>query len=302
MTQSTGSNGLTKDEFVTDWWQMHWHPSSPSVCEFEPSKLRTPISLATFAAESPQDPCTISEKPARTRATTMIDKNLERRSFKARGTDKCSQSECQVERSVAHSGPAERERRLFVTRAKRLLPEYWRDLPNRMSTILFRCCLWLTLITVTGIHPLLAQQSPGQQREPATAGANAPAAAGKARDLGWLKGKWVFDEEFTEKKYGESKSAEGLTALANGLVYPQLVSKLKGSRIAFKEGEMVMTTADGNGKAYEITVIDPPDADSVTIKDKDGEVTTFHKANERCWMVSTGNVNIPFYFKRAPEQ
>jgi len=59
MTQSTGSNGLTQEEFVTDWWQMHWHPSSPSVCEFEPSKLRTPISLATFAAESPQRAATI---------------------------------------------------------------------------------------------------------------------------------------------------------------------------------------------------------------------------------------------------
>jgi len=61
MTQSTGSNGLTKEEFVTDWWQMHWHPSSPSVCEFEPSQLWAPASLTAFAGESPQDPCTISE-------------------------------------------------------------------------------------------------------------------------------------------------------------------------------------------------------------------------------------------------
>jgi len=146
----------------------------------------------------------------------------------------------------------------------------------------------------------LQQQQPGSAPPGARSQQQQPAA--KSADIGWLKGKWVFDQEFTEKKYGERKPAEGLTALTNGLIYPQLVSKLKGAQVTFKENEMVMTTADGNGKAYAITVIDAASPDAVTLKDKDGEVTTYHKDGERFWMASTGNVNIPFYFKRAPGQ
>jgi hypothetical protein len=160
-------------------------------------------------------------------------------------------------------------------------------------------CCSLALLAASAA---LAQENPAQPPRASASTAAATASATKNPELGWLKGKWVFDQEFTEKKYSESKPAEGLTALANGLVYPQLVSKLKGSNVSFQEGEMIMTTADGNGKAYAITVIDPPDSDSVTIKDKDGEVTTYHKEGERFWMASTGNVNIPFYFKQAPGQ
>jgi hypothetical protein len=31
------------------------------------------------------------------------------------------------------------------------------------------------------------------------------------------------------------------------------------------------------------------------------KVPTYHKEGGRVWTASTGNLNIPFYFKRAPE-
>src|SRR5215213_4970933 len=138
---------------------------------------------------------------------------------------------------------------------------------SRYFRSIYSYCSSLALLAATAAS---AQENPVQPPQASTSSAAATAPATKKAELGWLKGKWVFDQEFTEKKYSESKPAEGLTALANGLVYPQLVSKLKGSNVSFKEGEMIMTTADGNGKAYAITIIDPPNSDSVTIKDKDG--------------------------------
>ena len=148
--------------------------------------------------------------------------------------------------------------------------------------------------------PLFPIASSGQNA--ASKSASKPTSDGQKATAGisWLKGKWVFDQDFTEKKYAQGKQPEGLDAIGNGLIYPQLVEKLKGSRISFNDGELIMTTADGNGKSIEFKVIEAPDPSSVTLKHSDGEVTTYHKEGERFWMASTGNVNIPFYFKRPP--
>jgi hypothetical protein len=115
----------------------------------------------------------------------------------------------------------------------------------------------------------------------------------------WLRGKWVFDEEQTQKKYAAAKPAEGLDAVRHGLVYPQLVEQLKGARVTVTDSEVVMTTRDGNGKAFPFQLLEAANGESVTLKQSDGEVTTYHKDGDRLWTASTGNVNIPFYFKRA---
>jgi hypothetical protein len=149
--------------------------------------------------------------------------------------------------------------------------------------------------------PLFPIASSGQ--DAASQSASKPTSDGQKATAGisWLKGKMGLRPGFlTEKKYVQGKQPEGLDAIGNGLIYPQLVEKLKGSRISFNDVKLIMTTADGNGKSIEFKVIEAPDASSVTLKHSDGEVTTYHKEGERFWMASTGNVNIPLYFKRPP--
>jgi hypothetical protein len=125
-----------------------------------------------------------------------------------------------------------------------------------------------------------------------------PQAMGDAPE--WLRGKWVFDEEHTQKKYSEAKPPEGLEAVRHGLVYPQLVEQLKGAQLTVTEKEAIMTTKHGNGKAIPYEVLENAADKSATLKENDGEVPTYHKEGGRVWTASTGNLNIPFYFKRAP--
>jgi hypothetical protein len=137
---------------------------------------------------------------------------------------------------------------------------------------------------------------------PPTSGASTsevkPAPAAVAAE--WLRGKWTFDAEYTQKKYNEAKKPEGTAALGEALVYPQLVEQLKGSNLKVTEKQVIMTTKDGNGKAFPYEVLEAAAGKSVTLKQTDGEVTTYHKEGEdRFWMASTGSVNVPFYFKRA---
>jgi hypothetical protein len=130
--------------------------------------------------------------------------------------------------------------------------------------------------------------------------------AAKARDTAatahnpkWLHGKWVFDLEHTNQKLADAnqkKEQGGLIDLAQALVVPQLISALEGSQVTVSEKEFRMTTKDGNGKVFSYEVIEVPDADTVTVKMSDGQVSTFHREGERFWMTSTGNVNIPAYF------
>ena len=71
------------------------------------------------------------------------------------------------------------------------------------------------------------------------------------------------------------------------------------SQMNITDKDLVITLKDGNGKAFKYEVLYSPDADTLTLKRSDGEVTTFHRAGERFWITSTGTVNIRAYFLRA---
>ena len=101
----------------------------------------------------------------------------------------------------------------------------------------------------------------------------------------WLRGKWVFDAEHTKEMLARTERqqpkpeglVEGLKEIASGLVTPQLISALEGSQLNVTSKELIMTTKDGNGKAFAYEVVDRPDADTLTLKTADGEVTTYHR-------------------------
>jgi hypothetical protein len=120
------------------------------------------------------------------------------------------------------------------------------------------------------------------------------AAKAEAPSVGWLRGTWNFDEDYTAKKHKESKDDEGL----GGLVAGQLVAGLKGAKIKVTDKEVIMTTKDGNGQAERYEVLEVPDAETLTLKEAKGKVTTYHKEGDRFWIASTGSIRVPFYFKK----
>ena len=112
----------------------------------------------------------------------------------------------------------------------------------------------------------------------------------------------MFDLQRTQTALAADQAGtqvDGLQALANSMVVPNLISALDGSQILITEKEFVMTTKDGNGKAYTYTFMEAPDADTVRLKMSDGEVNTFHREGDRFWLTSTGNVKIRAYYQRA---
>ncbi|MGV3531738.1 MAG: hypothetical protein ACO1QR_05160 [Chthoniobacteraceae bacterium] len=118
--------------------------------------------------------------------------------------------------------------------------------------------------------------------------------------VAWLHGKWTFDGEYTTQKYQEANKGKESADLGEALVVPQLLEKLKGSTLRISEKEVVMTTKDGNGKAFPHEVLEAEEGKSVTMKQSDGQVTTYHKEGaDRFWTSSTGTVNVPFFFKRV---
>jgi len=137
------------------------------------------------------------------------------------------------------------------------------------------------LVTCIDPGPVRARAEQGQSK-------------GQERNAGWLRGKWAFDEEFTAEKNRDSKDNEGV----GGVVVAQLMGSLKGSRINITDREVIFMLAGGNGKAERYEVLEVPDAATVTLKGEDGKLTTYHKEGERFWINSTGNVRVPFYFKR----
>jgi len=124
----------------------------------------------------------------------------------------------------------------------------------------------------------------------------------------WLHGTWTFDAEYTKQKLAESKSEangkskdliDGLKDIASEFVTPQLVGALEGSQLRVTDKEIVTTTKDGNGKVHGYEVVDAPDANTLVVKQSDGEVNTYHREGDRFWLTSTGTVNIRAYFRRA---
>jgi hypothetical protein len=158
-----------------------------------------------------------------------------------------------------------------------------------------------TIAASFSLSSLTFVQAEEKQADPGSAPAVIPVKveAGPAKSAEWLRAKWVFDEEYTQTKYDESAKGDGAQQVRDSLIFPQLHEKLKGAHINVTEKELVMTTKDGNGKAFAYEIVETPDENTVTLKLNDGDVTTYHKEGDRIWSASTGNVNIPFYFKRA---
>jgi hypothetical protein len=123
----------------------------------------------------------------------------------------------------------------------------------------------------------------------------------------WLHGSWIFDREFTEQKLAENSRASseqekgllgGLKSLATGLVVPQLIAAMDGTQIEFTEKEIIKTDTSGNGRASSYEIVGKADAQTITVKQADGEVATYHREGDRFWQTPTGAAQFRVYFRR----
>jgi hypothetical protein len=124
----------------------------------------------------------------------------------------------------------------------------------------------------------------------------------------WLNGKWIFDADLTTRKWTEENHdagqpegiLHGLKSLAKGFVAPKLASGFEGTQIKVTDQEFILTGGDGNGKASSYEVVEAPNADTITLKLSDGQISTFHHEGDHMWTTSTTRMNLPAYFKRVP--
>jgi hypothetical protein len=121
--------------------------------------------------------------------------------------------------------------------------------------------------------------------------------SGCSRDS-WLHGKWIFDREFTEAKMTKEPPPakkdsiiSALTSSLKGLVTSQLTSHLDGTKLTITSKEIIVTDANGSGKAYTYEVIDRPSDGAVQVKTSDGAVETYHREGDHIGMGE-------LYFKR----
>ena len=117
----------------------------------------------------------------------------------------------------------------------------------------------------------------------------------------WLVGKWAFDLETTKANIPADNKAQGVPdSVAKKMgeqLTNQLISQVTNSKFHITATKMTFTLGNGtkNSSDYEITK--RPDANTIIIKGKDGEVTTFTKSGKYICMPTTGAVQFKMYFK-----
>ena len=119
----------------------------------------------------------------------------------------------------------------------------------------------------------------------------------------WLIGEWVFDLETTKANIPADNKAQGVPdSVAKKMgeqLTNQLINQMINAKFDITAAEMTLTFGNGtkNTGAYEIT--NRPDANTIVIKAKDGEATTFTKSGKYLCMGTTGAVQFKMYFKPA---
>lgn len=123
----------------------------------------------------------------------------------------------------------------------------------------------------------------------------------------WLHGKWVFDADYTKLKLEEAQQQssakkdgviEGLKGIATGLLTAPLLGALEGAQLTVTDTELIMTGKDGNGKAFKYEVLEAPNAETLSLKQSDGEVKTYHREGDRFW-TTAGATSVRAYFRRV---
>lgn len=154
-----------------------------------------------------------------------------------------------------------------------------------MKTLLFACIACAAPIMT------FAQESTA----PSTA---APVSISEnVKNIDWLLGSWVFDEQFTLQKIGDS--AKDVSATDSPGLSSQLVEKMRGATVTVTRTDLTMARGDGNIRSEKYTVEPSSNEGVISLKQSNGEVITFHRDGDRIWTSSNGSSGDLFFFKKA---
>lgn len=119
----------------------------------------------------------------------------------------------------------------------------------------------------------------------------------------WLVGKWVFDIETTKANIPADNKAQGVPdELAKQMgeqLTNQLINQMVNSKFHITATKMTVTLGNGTQTSTAYKITKRPDANTIVIEGKDGELSTFTKSGKYICMPTTGAVQFKMYFKPA---
>ena len=117
----------------------------------------------------------------------------------------------------------------------------------------------------------------------------------------WLVGKWAFDPEATKANLPADNKAKGVpdsVAQQMGLqLTTQLMNQMNNVKLHITAEKITSTSANGTGESNAYKIIKRPDANTLVVEGKDGEVSTFIKSGKYLCIPTTGAVQFKMYFK-----
>lgn len=117
----------------------------------------------------------------------------------------------------------------------------------------------------------------------------------------WLIGKWAYDEEATKANLPPNIKASGVPDMMAEKMGKELVTKLMAQmnnvKFNITSDKLTSISGAGAGKSTTYKIIDRPDANTIVVESKDGEVSTFTKSGKYICISSTGAVQFKMYFK-----
>ena len=117
----------------------------------------------------------------------------------------------------------------------------------------------------------------------------------------WLVGKWAFDAETTKANLPADNKAAGVpdsVAKQMGLqLTTQLMNQMNNIKLHITAKKITSISGNGTEESNAYKIIKRPDANTLVVKGKDSEVTTFTKSGKYLCISTTGAVQFKMYFK-----
>jgi len=117
----------------------------------------------------------------------------------------------------------------------------------------------------------------------------------------WLIGEWAFDSEATKANLPADNRAQGVpdnvSQQMGSQLTTQLMNKVNNCKLHITAEKITSILGNGTGESSTYKIIERPDANTMVVEGKDGEVSTFTKSGKYICMPTKGAVQFKMYFK-----
>ncbi|NLA40394.1 MAG: hypothetical protein GX874_03135 [Smithella sp.] len=121
------------------------------------------------------------------------------------------------------------------------------------------------------------------------------------KDDNWLVGEWAFDQATTRANLPADIKAQGvpdsLAIEAGKRLTDELIGQVVGTKMLFTATTVTFTHGNGNRESAAYKITGRPDADTLVIKDEDGDESTFSKSGKYLCIPTTGAIQLKMYFQ-----